>query len=536
MTGEGYRILLGARRRADVLRAKGFTYDQIADVLALDHQVSPLRLYRFAHGRTVADVVNAFNDLDPAGAASLRDARLYDYEIHPGAGRKPPVRALTTLARIYQTTARNLVGDDEYATYGPVDRQALNATDYRHLDPCRLSHHTRLAAGEAHASMDTTAGRRTTRTSDAPYGLSPGDCAEVLRALSAEEADVRRRELLFELALALGGPPALSLLRHLAPDEGVRLAQALRTPGRVDAVTVTSLEKLIAHCWRLDETHGPATLIHMADTQRDLVSRLLKSYSLSPTLRDRLTTAYWSLSHLGGWLHFDLLDYPGAVRRYTEGLEAAHELGNPTLLAHIHGLLADAASYQGRWSKALDHAYAAQGWVKESNSRLQHAATSVALARTLAEAGNASASLRALDHACDRAGDGPTEVDPSHLYWCTPSRVQRHSLYCLVMLKHSDQAVYVGEQVLREVEPSFGRQRGFVLIDVATALIQKREIAGAASQLGEAASITARHSSMRLVHSLRATRRLLQPWATNTYVRDLDDQLQALGLSASPSV
>ena len=96
MTGEGYRILLSARRRGDVLRAKGFTYDQIADVLALDHQVSRLRLYRFAHGRTVSDVVNAFNDLDPAGAASLRDARLYDYEIHPGAGRKPPVRALTT--------------------------------------------------------------------------------------------------------------------------------------------------------------------------------------------------------------------------------------------------------------------------------------------------------------------------------------------------------------------------------------------------------------------------------------------------------
>ena len=331
MTGEGYRILLSARRRGDVLRAKGFTYDQIADVLALDHQVSRLRLYRFAHGRTVSDVVNAFNDLDPAGAASLRDARLYDYEIHPGAGRKPPVRALTTLARIYQTTARNLVGDDDYATYGPLDRQALNATDFRHLDPCRLNHHSCVAAGASHASMEATAAKWTAQMPEAARGLSPADCAEVLRVLSAEEADVRRRELLFELALALGGPPALSLLRQLAPDEGLRLAHALRTPGRVDAATVTSLEKLIAHCWRLDETHGPATLIHMADTQRDLVARLLKSYSLSPALRDRLITAYWSLSHLGGWMHYDSGDYAGASKRYEAGLGAAYELGDATL-------------------------------------------------------------------------------------------------------------------------------------------------------------------------------------------------------------
>ncbi|MGJ6966474.1 hypothetical protein ACSDR0_31640 [Streptosporangium sp. G11] len=43
MPGEGYRILLDCRRRSRALRARSFTFDQIAHILALDHDVSPLR-------------------------------------------------------------------------------------------------------------------------------------------------------------------------------------------------------------------------------------------------------------------------------------------------------------------------------------------------------------------------------------------------------------------------------------------------------------------------------------------------------------
>lgn len=104
----GYQILLDCRRRGRALRAHGFTRDQIAVVLSLDHDVSPLRLYRYASGLTAAHAVATFNQLEPSGTAPLRESRLYDYETWPTAGRRPPAWVLTLLARIYGTSADHL--------------------------------------------------------------------------------------------------------------------------------------------------------------------------------------------------------------------------------------------------------------------------------------------------------------------------------------------------------------------------------------------------------------------------------------------
>ncbi|MCC5579250.1 hypothetical protein IMZ11_26840 [Microtetraspora sp. AC03309] len=103
MPGTGYQTLLECRRRGRVLRSLGFTVDQIALVLTLDHDVSPLKLYRYANGLTATQVVTVFNDLDPSGAATLRESRLYDYEAWPAGGRRPSAWALTLLAQIYGT-------------------------------------------------------------------------------------------------------------------------------------------------------------------------------------------------------------------------------------------------------------------------------------------------------------------------------------------------------------------------------------------------------------------------------------------------
>jgi hypothetical protein len=127
MSGKGYQTLLECRRRSLTLRAHGFTVDQIVIVLSLDHQASPLRLYRYAAGLTAAQAVAAFNDLDPSSTASLRESRLYDYETWPEAGRRPPVWALRLLARIYGATPQQLLSNQALATYAKRDRDALRA-------------------------------------------------------------------------------------------------------------------------------------------------------------------------------------------------------------------------------------------------------------------------------------------------------------------------------------------------------------------------------------------------------------------------
>ncbi|MEV5411274.1 hypothetical protein AB0K60_20830 [Thermopolyspora sp. NPDC052614] len=155
MSGEGTRILLRCRSWSDTLRVKRFTWEQIAEVVALVEQVSPLRCYRLAHGRTATDVVNAFNDLDPAGTASLREARLYDFEAWPAHGRRPTSRVLAVLARIYQTRARNLVSEEVFASYSAYHRDVIDRADFRHLDafqpatPCSIPRQ-RVSMDEAH--------------------------------------------------------------------------------------------------------------------------------------------------------------------------------------------------------------------------------------------------------------------------------------------------------------------------------------------------------------------------------------------------
>ncbi|MEU8037308.1 hypothetical protein [Streptosporangium sp. NPDC049078] len=196
MPGEGYRTLLDCRRRSRALRARSVTFDQIAHILALDHDVSPLRLYRYAHGRTAGDVVAAHNDLDPAGTASLREARLYDYEAWPATGRRVPARSLLT--------------DEIYARYNAAHRDLLDQADYRHLDPHQqltppppTPSDAILPKGRPTAQAPRHEGLPTWTLAPTPgphdsierhfSGIqppTPAHCTELLRALRAEETDV----------------------------------------------------------------------------------------------------------------------------------------------------------------------------------------------------------------------------------------------------------------------------------------------------------------------------------------------------------
>ncbi|GAA3116643.1 hypothetical protein [Streptosporangium carneum] len=526
MSGEGYRILLDCRRRARALRARSFTFDQIADVLSLDHAVSPLRLYRYAHGRTASDVVTVFNDLDPAGAASLREARLYDYEAWPDGGRRPSARTIATFARIYQTAACRLLPEEAYASYDVRDRDLLDRADHRHLDPCQSSHR--------HGHVRQASARDTMRAETGSGGIAargPAHYAELLRALSAEEADVRRRELLFELALVLGGTPALGLLRHLTPLERERLVATAGQRAPVDSDAIGLLEKLMNRLWGMDERLGPAQVLPVAEAKRALVGDLLKQASLTPDLRDRLLRLYWNLSLMTGWSHFDLTDYAGASRRYNEGLAAAHELGAPALIAHLHGLLAYMALHQRRPSVALDHAFAAEGWAKESGHPLQQAAASIQLARALSRVKRDEGALRLIDRAAHLAGRGRSGPVFQHLGWLTPDCVPSYGIFCLLELNRPDQVLAEVRQRLATMDSNFVRERGLLQAECATALVQKREIVAAAEMIGEAAQVTATHSSARLVQSVRQARARLDPWADNRHVRDLDERLRTLSVT-----
>jgi len=521
MSGEGYRVLLRARSWSERLRAKGFTWEQVADVLALVHDVSPLRLYRLAHGRTARDVVALANDADPAGTASLRESRLYDFEAGPGAGRRPPARLLVVLARIYQTTARSLVSGDDLASYRSADRDLIDGADFRAMDvnrPPSPDH-------EHRATMEETAEVRPVDKTT----LDASACLRLLRATGVEEADVKRRELLFELALMLGGGRALELLRVLTPDEEERLAGVLRATRRVDEATVRTFEKLTMHARQADDMYGPGTLLPVVNGHREALGRVLARESMAPALHDRMLGAYVQLSQLSGYLAYDLLDYMAAEQSLHGGLRAARDLGDPTLIGYLHCWLGNMAAYQNRSTTALDHAFAARSWVARSPSRLLRAMNDSLLSIAHAAAGDVAASARAHDSAVALA-DTPKHTEPAFLYWISPSMVERKATTSLVQLKQRGPALAAAQRSIAGLRPGFKRDRGFALVWYADALILAKEIPEAAAKLTEATDMASQHSSARLTDQLIKSRAALEPSAGNTYVRQLDETLRARGL------
>jgi hypothetical protein len=329
MTAEGNRLFQTCRAWSRALRAAHLTWEQIATVLSLAHPGhTPLQLHRLAHGRSAADITGTYNSLDPAGTACLHVCRLYDWEAWPAKGRRPTPATLITLARIYQTTASNLITQQVVATYRPHDRNLLETTDFRHLDPFYRapSSPNRPPSASMKASVPA-------RPQPENLTLTPAECTQVFRAVALEEPDMKRRDLLVELALALGGLPALTLLRGLRPGEEDRLARIVRGQGHIDADTVTTIETLTARCRRLDDTYGPAKVLPVVKAQTDLVDRLLRIESLTPALRTRLTHVFAELAQLSGFLYYDCMQQAEAGRSFDQALKAALEAGDAQLNA-----------------------------------------------------------------------------------------------------------------------------------------------------------------------------------------------------------
>jgi len=521
MASEGYLVLQQTRVWSRRLREKGFTWDQIAEVIALTHDVSPLRLYRLAHGHTAADVIAMVNDADPAGTAALRVPRMYAFESWPQGGRRPPAPLLAALAKIYQTTARNLVHSTRLASYGTADHELIDQADFRHAD-------TNRTAAPSRATMDESAAVPPADTSL----LDAAACIRLLHATGAEEADVKRRELLFELALVLGGSQALGLLRVLTPDEEERLAGVLRNTWRMDEATVQTFEKLTSQARRADDVSGPATLRPVVNGQRAAVGKLLTRESLAPSLRDRLLNTYAQLSQLTGFLSYDLCTYAAAEQSLHDGLRTAHDLGDPTLIAYMHYWLGRAAAEQNRTAAILDHAFAVQSWATRSSSKLLAPLHQSLFALAYAAEGDAAASIRAHHSALASAG-APKDNEPAYLYWVSAPAVESRRTVLLLRLNQSRDVITAAERYLTVHHSKSKRGDGLVLAQYASALTMTKEIPEAAARLAEAADIARQHSSARLAAEINQARARLEPWSTNTHVKRLDETLRSCGLTST---
>ncbi|SDM38187.1 hypothetical protein [Allokutzneria albata] len=524
-----------AQLRARELREKGFSWEQIVDVLAFDIPSSPLRLYRIAHNRSAAHVVDEFNRLDPAATATLRVQRLYDYEMWPDGGRRPSVWVLPVLARMYCAAARALVTESTYASYSAEDQARIDAADFGYLDPHR-PRPSPLPPAPAESPGQRLADDLFLPEPAQPDGLDQllvptrDESFELFRAVTRTEPDPGRQETLFRLAQVFGGVSGLPVVRKLRLEERERLANATFSPHRPDATTIEIFKSVTGMCRHLDDSKGPEPVLKAVLRYRSVVGEMLGTVSRSALERD-LVQVYAELSQLAGWLLYDVGRYPAADRYFKEGLAAAQEIKDIRTITFIHCCLAHMAVFREQIPKALDHVFAARGWAAQSGSGLLATYAEQIAAWGYATDGQEVATSRALNRMENLLPDRLADDDPEYLYFVDRGFTVGFQAGSWVRLNQSKRALQASESALELTAPDLVRNRGFRLIDRAKALVLQKEIPEAVRVLEEIAEIAAGHSSVRLGEWMFDVRRSLQPWARSPDVTQFDERLVHLGLS-----
>jgi tetratricopeptide (TPR) repeat protein len=302
-------------------------------------------------------------------------------------------------------------------------------------------------------------------------------------------------------------------------------ARAGDTPvtGKVGAGLLDTLDEMTEGYRRLDRQLGAASVFDDSIHHLQRIARL-KDASMATENRGRLAAAAGEVASLAAWQALDL-GRPGAAwSYYCLAARAASEAGHRELHAYVMAETSYVLLFGGQVREALSLVKRARHLARGTTPRLQ-AWLAAAHAEALAIAGDAGATLRALDQA-DGAfqqvehGSGPrwlTYFDQSHLV--------RWKGHCLVLVGQPETAFAVLQEALDSVDASFVRARAGALVDLATLHLRQGEVDATCNVLGQAFRLARETHSAKNKRRIIEVRRLLRPWNATAAVRELDELL-----------
>jgi transcriptional regulator with XRE-family HTH domain len=386
-------------RRAEVaalrteLTAKGAPVRQIANLIRTRYNLGARTAYRYAHGLTQQQVADRWNELWPPidGEATITHKHISYWEAWPlRTGRPPSVETLNRLARIYHTSAAELLDGEDHTQ--PSATLALASSDTVKAEPVDVL--TRV--DRFIAAADSLATRES-------------DYQQLVANLIEWACGMKRRDILQWLSSAAAAAAAAPVLDGLDPGEQARVAQAFATPSRVDSTVIDHIEGVLWRCMRQDDALGPQAALDTTLAQRNLVRGLLPGAPY--VFRDDLRSLYANLSRFAGWLSFDLGNYDAASHYYETARQAAHEAHNTQLGALVLCNLSHLATWRRQPRTGIDHALAAIGWANQTDdARLQAYAYDVA-ARAYAMDRQDKATSRAIEQAQIALADADDRSD-----------------------------------------------------------------------------------------------------------------------------
>ncbi len=321
-----------------------------------------------------------------------------------------------------------------------------------------------------------------------------------------DDMDRKRRDIARLLTIA---GAALILPLPLPNVDWERLEDAVDTPNHLDREVIRDFEGINAHLWSL--YLAAATKSSVLDSvmgQLNMLVQFLKEPHAA-NVHKRLCMLISEISQLAGEIHFDRHEYETAQSCYVFAANAAKEvqaydLWSCALVRHSFIAIYD---QEPRYKDALPYLSGARRLAEQGDRTLS---TRYWVAAVEAEAESGVRHLASCQDALERA-NGILELKQVSPAWTRfdNSRLPALQGACYTRLEQPKRAAPALQVALKQF-PNVGRKRGMVLLDLATAAAQSRNVEQSHAYLEQVRDIVTRSESSFLREGIAKVQQQLE--------------------------
>ena len=246
--------------------------------------------------------------------------------------------------------------------------------------------------------------------------------------------------------------------------------------------------------------------------------------------RRRLYTVAAQLAGMAGTVFFDLHDPARAEAYYHVALKAAGEAGDDAAAAWVLANVSYLQAHRGAMPAALQAVQgAAARAARCADVTTQHAWLAALEAELHASLGEAGATRMALHRAEQAVEQARPEARRAGIDFFTAARLPAYMGSCFMLLEQSRLAHEYSAEALNLLSPS-AKSGWFVRLDLATALVQQRELEEASSLAS--ASLTALSEddwTPRLEQRVQDFHQALEPFSSARAVQAFNEEFPDIG-------
>jgi tetratricopeptide (TPR) repeat protein len=272
-----------------------------------------------------------------------------------------------------------------------------------------------------------------------------------------------------------------------------------------------------------DNLLGPGGVLPAVHAQIQVI-RQLRDASRG-TDRQALLVMQAQYAEFAGWLHQDARDFRAAGFWLDRALDWSHAAADREMATYVMARKSQLAGDMGDPATAIDLAGAAASMAGK-RSRLKATAATYG-AHGYALAGQRTECLRAIDSATEIAGRGDGGGSP-WATWLDAAYIDVQRGRCLSALGDHARAAAVFQRAIRDLPPSFRRDRGVYLAREALAHAGAREPEQAAAIGMQALAIAEATQSGRVIDELARVGTGLAPWEALPAVAGFQDALTSV--------